>query len=1127
MKQIFTLCLATAMLGTAINADAKMTLERAMQLKNEGKAVAATVPMRSRTSSSKAMKAVKTKPVSRFHKMLEQQNGKALMKKAPSKITPKGDNIYGFLGFSYDEEQQVGLYEFDETQATLKWADALYYEEEIQPRSFSLQDDKVMGYSLMTFWGYVLGSFYAEYDFATGELLDFKEDEDYQNNIGFFNDCVLNPEDNCFYGYGYCNGGQNFMKASKDDPFNYTPIKEMTEADAGCISICYNPIDFSLYGINTNYEFVRISESGDQEVLMTLDVPEGALYVTGLVYDSKSDLYYWNINTESDESYMATIDLNAQSLEIYDEFLNAEEYISLFTTDLYINPLQPKRPEAGKAEFIKDSLTGKITFTLPAELSDDKAIEGTVDYKVFVDGEIYSSGSGEPGQTVDVSFTVEQGMHTFGMKAIVGDIESAMATVRAYVGNDVPVAPANVMLKDNMVTWDAVTGGIHGGYVDTAAITYTVYINDKEAGKTAETSLEVNIPQDADLQSYAAKVTAECNGLESASSLSNTIVAGKALELPQNIEPTEEQFEICTIVDSNNDGATWTLRDNPEDESHPWYVYSNYSSDAMQQMDDWLFLPKMAFEDANKYYSFSFDVALFSSYYTDEYVEVLLCSEPSPESVVLPAIIDEFAPEDEIFESKQGLFKVPQPGAYYIAIHCTSAGDQYGIKACNFNVEDNNITLDSPIAVDDLNAEELAPGELIAKVSFTMPTLTLGGTELPADAELTAHISAAYDVTLTGKPGDVVSTTIETKQGDNIIKVYVSYGELNSPDASVSVFTGCDIPDEVTSLECSESPDMLSMTLTWDPVTTGYNGGYVNPETIEYDIYINSGYGYELWEGDIKETTYTYSVEPGSPQDLVSVGVLAHNEGGECESLSTTAGILGTPYELPFVEDFDDEMEISTNPWVIYGNSTQTRWALYYTNSISDNYADLTTLCMGAQGYAGAVSQLGIPRITTKGLEKATITLNVSGDFNLPKTSILATTYGEDIVEIGEITVDGTGFQKASVNLPEKFLDKDWVGLFIQTEFTEDDQLLIIEDISITSDKGSSVSTIAKANGKIVGGKNQIKVAGHAGKNVTISTLDGRIAAKNAKISNDAVFNVEKGIYIVKVGDTKAKVVVK
>lgn len=1132
MKQFWTLCLAAAVAGgTALSADAGISLQQAMQMHKEGKAIKAGNGVIKRLDNS--VRPIRQAPVSRFHKMKGKKVANA--NKAPQKIMANGDNLFGYLAYTTDYSLNPGVYELsDYSEPILKWENELYMQEYASPSGFGYSEGVLKGYSVASFYGYVFGSFYSEFDAETGEILVLKT-QDIEENPSYFETVAYDPENKQFFGYGIMEDEFVFMSAPESDPFNYTSVRPVYDEEV-CLGMTYNPEEKAIIGVNLSNELVKISSDGAQEVLMNLDVPDISTALCGIGYDPLSSLYYWNFVRSDYTSAMATIDVRNKMLNIISE--HGEEtmqYTVLYTTDEFVMTDAPLRPscEEGAVNFYKDSFIGYVTFTMPTEKGDGNAITENLSYNAYLDGKVYSVGNAAPGEIVNINFAVsEEGMHSFGMSAVLNGVEGAAVKTMAYIGNDTPLAPTNVTLTEKEISWDAVTSGLHGGYVDVSAMTYTVSINGEVVGTTEQTVLAHTFDPEVELNSYTAEVVANCKGKTGSSSYSNSIATGAALKLPQYLEPTTEQFALFNVVDNNEDGASWINGKDYDDGTG--YVYTTYSAPGVQ-MDDWLFLPKMSFEDAEKFYSFSFNVALRSNDYSNEYVEVLLCSEPSSSSNgVVTTIIPEFSPESSDYELATSEFKVPESGVYYIALHCTSDGDMFGVKASNFAIEDNNITSESPVAIDDLLAEPGPGGAAMSIVTFTMPTKTMGGEEIPSTKELKATVSGGAAVAeVSGKPGEEMTVEVAAFIGNNTFNVVVSDGELNSPVAITSVRCGYDVPSTVTEVRSSTSEDMLTMTIEWDPVTTGWiddndeYGGTIDPSKVVYNIYmVVNGY-WELYDTGLTETSYSYTVAPGTTQNMVWLGVEASNDAGDNGYLRYAGCILGDPMALPLGDDFEGE-ELSSDLWLTYDDFGAPQFGTIYTSDLSDAYADKETTCFlitGSGWFNGEEGRYGSPRFSTKGENNVTVTLDVCGDFTLPHTTILAETYGVDPVSIGEITCSEPGFHKVSVSLPEEFLNKSWVGIYIKCEFDTGEEMLAIESISIEGSSG--IRTLDMSGVKIAGGKNQIKVSGLQNQNVVVSSVDGRVAAKSDRISGDATFNVEKGIYVVKAGNKNAKVVVR
>ena len=106
-----------------------------------------------------------------------------------------------------------------------------------------------------------------------------------------------------------------------------------------------------------------------------------------------------------------------------------------------------------------------------------------MDWKAVIDGVEAATGKASASELVEIPFTnLAQGNHQFGFAVTLNGNESKSAIVRFYVGNDVPLAPANVQVKADGVSWDAVTEGVNGGFVDLKAVSYEVKDRRQEYG---------------------------------------------------------------------------------------------------------------------------------------------------------------------------------------------------------------------------------------------------------------------------------------------------------------------------------------------------------------------------------------------------------------------------------------------------------------------------------------------------------------------------------------------------------------------------------------------------------------------------------------------------------------------
>lgn len=1060
---------------------------------------------------------------------------------APRRNTAAPEGIYGYLSFDVYEEQPLGMYRLDDDYYELLWEDPLAEEYGIPSANGWLVDGKIKG-TLLDTDGFMLYDYgYFVIDFQTGQL-EKVEFIDLDSTDIFIYMSTLNPEDGRIYGYAYNWGGGGelpdtwWVSADLDDLSNAEPIK-IANTDR-CYSLCYNEAEQCFYGVNIRQQFVKIDIYGNQTVVAT--VPEAqymATYQTGLVWNPADNLFYWNFNTREDESGLFSITPEGE-FEFLADYPAGEEFNYFVTTNKYVAVGRPATPTVKSHSFEGPSLSGSITFGIPATYGDGAPLPQTVNYTALLDGREYSTGTATPGTDLTVNFTVEDnGFHTFGLRIAVGQETSGLASVKLYVGNDTPKTPADVTLTTTQVSWQGVTEGVNGGYIDPSRISYIVYLNNSKEGETAATSYAISLPEDASLTSYVASVVATFEGLESAPGLSNRLLAGTAYSVPMTLVPTEEEFATMTVCDVNSDGSTWSY----DLDKHA--VRVGYS-EPDEPMDDYLFLPPVQITDADNYYKVSLESTIRSAYYPEEFLTVEYATLPDPKAIrgtIIAAYTPSATYNEDTWNVTESLWKVAEPGIYYIALHCTSEGDQYGIAAREFKVEATSVTADSPAAAGNLQATGASGGVLEATVSFTFPTENLLKETLGAGTELRAVVSldtSDRTYTLTGTPGSEATIKIATAQGTNTVTVEIWDGGKASPEASVTVYTGIDAPSTPKNFTADVAPDLLSVLLTWDPVTTpDTEGGYIYPKTVTYSVYTYVDYGmYQAWElieEGIEDTSYLITIPAGSPQGLHVYGLTADNEAGSNGRISVLNNIyLGTPYELPLTLQISADGNVSPAPWLTYktldGETYRAGWFVDDLDFYIPFAPHVSALVGYATGELPCRGALGIPRFSTKGLEGVSITLTHGYGEDKCAFSLWGLKYGRDeMIKIGEYAANTEGARAVTSEyaLPAELLGQDWVQVYIFSEYTTARDIFLLSGCEIAAAKSGVETVDAQRSISAIDGA--VIVKGFEGERVVIATIDGMTAVETVAASRETAYPVPPGLYIVKAGATTRKLIVR
>lgn len=150
-------------------------------------------------------------------------------------------------------------------------------------------------------------------------------------------------------------------------------------------------------------------------------------------------------------------------------------------------------------------------------------------------------------------------------------------TVGTYIGTGDPQSVTDLHVENAVpnavVTWTAPTKGKLDAYIDTTALTYDITrLPDsvKVASDIKTTSYTDNtIPK---LAKYQYQVVAKASGYSSDATVSETAILGPAIEVPDTLLATEENFNLWKTVDADGDYACWSWN-NPS----PWSFGGAYS----------------------------------------------------------------------------------------------------------------------------------------------------------------------------------------------------------------------------------------------------------------------------------------------------------------------------------------------------------------------------------------------------------------------------------------------------------------------------------------------------------------------------------------------------------------------
>lgn len=196
-------------------------------------------------------------------------------------------------------------------------------------------------------------------------------------------------------------------------------------------------------------------------------------------------------------------------------------------------------------------------------------------------------------------------------------------------------------------------------------------------------------------------------------------------------------------------------------------------------------------------------------------------------------------------------------------------------------------------------------GSMNANVDLTMPAEYADGSSASGQTfDWTIMLNGVTNCTGSAAAGETVTRTIAvTDAGENTFSAFVSNSEGSSEIALTKCFIGKGAPETPQNVTLSVSGQ--TATLTWDPVTTSSDGGYLNPADVTYTVYDSAG---NILAEGLQSCTWTQSLAGLNEFSYLTYVVRAFN--GDIPSMpSMSNGVNFGALEAPLFMD----MSVSEN----------------------------------------------------------------------------------------------------------------------------------------------------------------------------------------------------------------------
>jgi len=620
-------------------------------------------------------------------------------------------------------------------------------------------------------------------------------------------------------------------------------------------------------------------------------------YESAATIDPESGKMYWSVSPADNSGYLTEVNLTTgQATKILDLWGNAQ-MVGLAVGKPLAEPKAPAAVTDLRLDFPKGALKGKVRFTAPTTHFDGTPATGQLSYRLMVNGEQKGSGTTTCGAETAVDVTVAtDATYLFELTISNSTGDSPVAKLEGYIGVDQPKGPANVRLvyEDGMMklSWDAVTEGMSGGYVDPEGIVYMVNRISPTyypLMPTSELTATETVAEPVSLQRYSYLVAANYNGASSPATRSNTIVLGPIVPPYTDGFGAADALDLYTVADANNDGVTWE-----KEEGTLTVGYNNRLA-----MDDWLITPKVKVE-AGKSYEISMKAWIKGARYFER-LEVKYGNSADPSAltgtVIAPTEIKTGADAPEMLT---GTLRAAADGYVYIGVHGISDADRLGLYIDDLTISDG-VADGAPDVVTGLKATGDPNGALKVTLDFNAPARSIDGNALTSLEKI--------EIT---RDGDLIGTIPSPAAGsaqsftDNLDATGTYHYAVTAYNAAgkgktekIDAFCGLDIPGAPQNVEMTENPSKPGeVTVSWDAVAVDHKGNPISSALITYSVYaITDDYRRTPVVEGIRDTEYTLQAVAPGDQDFVQYCVFAYTNEGESDGTMTPLLAVGTPYE--------------------------------------------------------------------------------------------------------------------------------------------------------------------------------------------------------------------------------------
>lgn len=452
------------------------------------------------------------------------------------------------------------------------------------------------------------------------------------------------------------------------------------------LACSYDGDIYSLCSDGYLYKFDKPSEQFSSVGFTDYDID----YMQSMEFDHSTETLYW-ASCSSYNSGFYTINPSSGASTRISSLGTGGEMTGLYIPFSLADDNAPGEVTKITVDNSAHDTSVSFRLTLPAETAGGSVLAEITSVTIECDGTPIKTLTAEesallPGAAIVCDTQVEEGFHTFKLYAANTAGNGLPATVKTFVGEDIPSAPASLTLipdgNNVTISWDAVTTGAQGGYVDVSTMTYTVVRRPGDVTAASATKQTSCTDQVGAMGVYRYEITAaNAKGSSTATESAPTVI-GNHMNIPFAAGfDSDDEILMWSITDANEDGAVWQRVASSQKGNYMKFGGSRRAA------DDWLISPPIQLEAGKSYKVIYDDWCLVPSYAPTYEITFGRGNTPEAQQNVLKNA------KTEWFEAETNYVYLPEiteTGTYNIGIHAKWEPGYPTLHIANFKVEENH-----------------------------------------------------------------------------------------------------------------------------------------------------------------------------------------------------------------------------------------------------------------------------------------------------------------------------------------------------------------------------------------------------------------------------------------------------